>query len=186
MLETELKCMLTKEQYERLENIFTWDWVKEQINSYYTDSKNELKRNGITLRVRTKDNVSKIQVKIHKNEASALQICEESEFETNTIPDGFTAEECKRMTGIALPVVRLGSLTTLRHSLIYCDGVEICLDKNNYLDKTDYEIEIEYTKEIPAKLMDILCSEGVEFKAAATGKCSRFMMRLASIMHGEE
>ena len=186
MLETELKCMLTKEQYERLEKAFSWDWVKEQVNSYYSDLKNELKKNGITLRVRTKDNVNKIQVKVHKNANSPLQICEEAEFPIDNIPDGFTAEECEKMTGFALPVTCLGSLTTLRHSLFYCDGVEICLDKNDFLDKTDYEIEIEYTKDIPNELTDILRGCGVEFKAASVGKCSRFMMRLAAILRGEE
>lgn len=185
MLETELKCMLTYEQYKALEKEFVWDWVKEQVNSYYTDPGNELKKNGITLRVRTKDNINKIQVKVHKNAGSPLQICEESEFPTERIPEGFTPEECKRMTGLEVPVSCLGSLTTLRHSLFYCDGVEICLDKNDYLDKTDYEIEIEYTKEIPKELMGILRSHGVEFTDASVGKCSRFMIRLSAILRGE-
>lgn len=186
MLETELKCMLTREQYERLEQRFSWDWVKEQINTYYTDSSNTLKKNGITLRVRTKDGASVIQVKVHKNENSPLQICEEAEFPTDKIPDSFSAEECKKMTGLDISAHSLGSLTTLRHSLFYCDGVEICLDKNDYLDKTDYEIEVEYTKAIPEELTDILRGEGVEFKAAAVGKCTRFMQRLAAVIRGEE
>ncbi|MGN0163124.1 MAG: CYTH domain-containing protein [Candidatus Ornithomonoglobus sp.] len=186
MLETELKCMLDEHTYLELEKMFEWDWVKEQINSYYTDPHNELKKNGITLRVRTKDNVNKIQIKVHKNANSPLQICEEAEFNTPDIPESFTPGQVMEMTGLEVPAALLGSLTTLRHSLMYTDGVEICLDKNDYLDKTDYEIEVEYTKEIPAELMNKLSAAGVRFEAAAVGKCTRFMQRLAAILRGEE
>ena len=177
--------MLDKAAYDRLETAFTWDEVFEQVNSYYTDPTGQLKRNGITLRVRTRNGKDVIQVKAHKNTDSPLQIAEEAEFKTDGIPQSFSAEEVKRMTGIDAPASLLGSLTTLRHSLMYCDGVEICLDKNDYLDETDYEIEIEYTEEIPAELMDKLKSAGVEFTAPAVGKCSRFMIGLKKILKGE-
>ncbi|MGN1115767.1 MAG: CYTH domain-containing protein [Candidatus Ornithomonoglobus sp.] len=186
MLETELKCMLDEQTYLELEKMFEWDWVKEQVNSYYTDPHNKLKKNGITLRVRTKDNMNKIQIKVHKNADSPLQICEEAEYDIPDIPEGFPAERVKKMTGLEVPAALLGSLTTLRHSLMYTDGVEICLDKNDYLDKTDYEIEVEYTKDIPDELMEKLSSAGVRFEAAAVGKCTRFMQRLAGILRGEE
>ena len=186
MLETEYKAMLTPEQYEAIEKMFVWDKVIEQTNSYYADPKMLLKRGGITLRVRTIDGVSRIQVKVHKNELSPLQISEESEFETDTIPDGFTAEEVERMTGISVPASLLGSLTTKRNSLMYCDGVEICLDKSDYLGKTDYEIEVEYTGEIPDSLRAALAGAGVSFTDAAVGKMTRFMRRLNDVIHGAE
>lgn len=185
MLETELKCMLDKETYDRLEATFTWDEVFEQVNSYYTDPSGQLKKNGITLRVRTKGGKDIIQVKTHKNADSPLQIAEEAEFEANGIPERFSADDVLKMTGIEVPASLLGSLTTQRHSLIFCDGVEICLDKNDYLDKTDYEIEIEYTREIPDELTELLRIAGVEFTVPAVGKCSRFMIRLAKILKGE-
>ena len=186
MLETEFKSMLTEEAYKQLESMFEWDEIKEQINSYYSDPSLLLKSNGITLRVRTKDGVNKIQVKVHKNADSPLQICEESEFETDGIPESFSAEEVKNMTGVETPASLLGSLTTLRHSLMYTDGVEICLDKSDYLGTTDYEIEIEYTSEIPDSLKETLSGAGVKFSAPAVGKCTRFMVRLNDIIHGAE
>ena len=185
MLETELKCMLDEGVYKQLETMFVWDSVTDQENHYYSDPSGALKKNGITLRVRTKNGKHVIQVKAHKNADSPLQIAEESEYMTDTVPESFTHEEVMKMTGLDVPASRLGSLTTRRHSLMYCDGVEICLDKNDYLDKTDFEIEIEYTKEIPAGLMADLSSAGVEFKNAAVGKCSRFMQRLTAILRGE-
>ncbi|MDD6762606.1 MAG: CYTH domain-containing protein [Clostridiales bacterium] len=186
MLETELKCMLDKQTYLELEKMFKWDRIKEQTNNYYTDPCNELKKNGITLRVRTKDNINKLQIKVHKNADSPLQICEEAEYDIADIPDNLSPQMVKDVTGLEVPAARLGSLTTLRHSLMYTDGVEICLDENNYLDKTDYEIEVEYTREIPAELMEKLSSAGVRFETAAVGKCTRFMQRLAAILRGEE
>ena len=186
MLETELKCMLDEAVYKRLESEFIWDKVFEQVNSYYSDASGLLKKNGITLRIRTIDGINKIQIKTHKNAGSPLQIAEEAEFDTDVIPDRFDAAKVLSMTGTETEASLLGSLTTLRHSLMYCDGVEICLDKNDYLDRTDYEIEIEYTKEIPSDLINRLRSAGVEFTAPAIGKCSRFMIRLAKIIKGVE
>lgn len=185
MLETELKCMLTYEQYNQIRLMFDWDCVKEQVNHYYSDSQNLLKRNGITLRVRTKDGINKIQVKKHTNTVSSLQVSEETEFETGNIPDDFSCDEVEKMTGLAVSATLLGSLSTLRHSLFYAEGVEICLDKNDYINKTDYEIEIEYTEKIPLELLDKLKECGVEFTDIAVGKCTRFMKRLAAFLHGE-
>lgn len=181
MLETELKCMLSEDTYNILKTAFEWDWVKTQTNSYYSDTSGELKKRGITLRVRAKDGVNKVQIKKHKNSGSPLQISEESEFDIESRPASFSEAEVERMTGAYVAAQLLGSLTTLRHSLIYCDGVEICLDKNDYLDTTDYEIELEYTQKIPKELIQQLHRAGVDFIFPAVGKYSRFMARLAEI-----
>ena len=47
MLETELKAMLTKAQYEELKESFKWTSVKKQTNSYYIAPDNILKKHGI-------------------------------------------------------------------------------------------------------------------------------------------
>lgn len=185
MLETELKCIIDEKTYLELEKLFKWDWVKEQINSYYTDSKNILKQNGITFRIRTKDGKNKIQIKTHQNANSPLQICDEAEFDTDNIPDNFSADAVESMTGIHTDVSLLGSLSTLRHSMIYGGNTEICLDKNDFLDRTDYEIELEYTGSLSAELLALLKKHGVEFNEPSVGKCSRFMRRLFEIASGK-
>lgn len=184
MQETEIKAIIDKETFERVAEYFKWESVKEQTNSYYTDSSSTLKKNGITFRIRTVNDVNKIQIKKHQKTDSALQISEESEFEIDNIPEKFTAKEVFELTGIEKEVFLLGALTTLRHSLFYCDGVEICLDKSDYLDVTDYEIEVEYTNEIPPQLKEKLLELGVSFEKKASGKCSRFMGRFADILKG--
>ncbi len=178
MLETELKAMLTKSQYEALKNIFSWDDVKEQTNSYYIAPDNFQKKHGITFRVRTIDGVHTIQVKKHHPKQGALQIAEETEYVVDAIPQIFNEDETEKYTGIRTVASFIGELMTKRNSCIFCDGVEICLDKSTYLETTDYEIEIEYTKNIPQELLDTLAQNGVLFDTPTPGKFSRFMNRL--------
>lgn len=182
MIETELKAMLTLEQYNIIFNMFPWDISKSQTNHYYIDKTGELKKQGITFRVRTIDDNHIIQIKKHTNSDSPLQISEESEFPIDHIPMSFSSSEIKEMTGISAEVTHIGDLVTLRRSYMYCDGVEICLDKSNYIDRCDYEIEIEYTSPIPQVLLDKFAEVGVMFNTPSKGKFSRFMTRLNDII----
>ena len=178
MLETELKAMITKNQFDAVFGMFTWDTVKEQTNCYYIAPDNILKKNGITFRVRTKDGIHTVQIKKHQPKQGALQIAEETEFAIDSIPDTFSKADMLKYTGIETSASLIGELTTLRHSLFFCDGVEICLDKSTYLDCTDYEIEIEYTKDIPDELLKKLSDCGIYFDKPTPGKFSRFINRL--------
>lgn len=185
MLEVEYKALISEETYEKIKNRYTWDWSKEQNNHYYFDSKGELSRRHIMVRVREKDDTYKVQVKAHKNPGEALQICEESEFPIDCIPEKISAEDALKYTGIQTDGLSLlGNLMTLRNSLMWCDGVEICLDRSEYFDRIDYEIEVEYTGDFPPQLMDELKALGVEFKEKSRGKYTRFITRMLEIMRG--
>ena len=181
MQETELKAIISENQYNMLETKFLWDSIKEQTNSYYISPDNSLKRNGITFRIRTIDNKHTIQIKKHPAKDRALQISDESEYEIDHIPYEFNQDEVNAYTGISVPVSLIGELTTLRHSFMFSDGVEICLDKSFYLGQTDYEIEIEYTKPIPDELFAKLSDIGIDFSKKCVGKFSRFMNRLGAL-----
>ena len=178
MLETELKAMLTKSQFDKIKEIFTWDSIKNQINSYYISPDNLLKKQGITLRIRTIDNTHILQVKKHTGKNGALQISEESEFEIDAIPIELTDDDVYKYTGIKTTASLIGDLTTTRYSCFYTPEVEICLDKSTYLGLTDYEIEIEYRKSVPQELLDTFASIDVLFNTPCKGKFSRFMGRL--------
>lgn len=178
MLETEIKSMLTKEQYETISYMFSYSSSVTQTNSYYIAPSNELKKHGITFRVRTINGKHILQIKQHKNKKGALQVSEETEFSLTAVPSDFSADEVLEYTGIKTPVTLIGELTTHRLSCIYTDGVEICLDKSTYLGCTDYEIEIEYTSPIPEELTKKLNFVGVTFDRTASGKYSRFLSRL--------
>ena len=179
MTETELKSMLTKEQYDIINAVFNWDDEKTQINSYYISPDNILKKHGITFRVRTINDEHIIQIKKHSGRNGALQISEESEFPIKSIPDEFREDEVFKYCGIKVQASLIGDLKTIRKSVFFADGVEVCLDKSEYLGTTDYEIEIEYTSSIPQELLDILYNEGVTFDKPCIGKFSRFMNRLS-------
>ena len=178
MLETEYKSLLTESEYNKIAAHFNWDSVKEQVNHYYCDADKVLAKNRVMFRVRVKDGNSVIQVKLHKNAGSPLQICEETEYPVNGVPEAIADGE--KYTGIkAGELKNIGCTVTLRHSKMWDNQTEICLDKTEYLGITDYEIEIEYTgEEIPEKLSTELTALGVEYRKASVGKYTRFLRAL--------
>lgn len=178
MLETELKALLTEKQYQTLLTMFDYSKKVTQTNSYYISPDNALKAHGITFRIRTIGNAHTVQIKKHIKNQAGLQISEESEFKIDDIPSEFSEDEVYLYTGLKTTASLIGELTTLRMSCMFCDGVEICLDKSTYLGKTDYEIEIEYTIPVPDKLTDKLCEIGITFNLSTPGKYSRFLSRL--------
>ena len=175
MTETEIKSMIDKDLYKSILNAFTWEKVREQTNYYYTDKAGILREKRIMVRIRVVGEVAKIQVKLHKNENSPLQICEENEFETEEVPDIINAELAKEITGEDVgELYKMGCAVTIRNSLVH-NGSELCLDKTTYFDKTDYEVEVEYEEKISADLLMKLTSLGVRFNEKCVGKFSRFL-----------
>lgn len=175
MRETELKRVIDEETYERVKSSFEWDSTAEQVNNYYADKNGILRENRVMVRVRVIDGVSKIQVKRHKNENSPLQICEETEFDTEGVPDVIDSAQAKRITGMEVGALfRMGAASTLRHTRKR-GGSELCLDKTTYFDKTDYEVEVEYEDKMSADLLMRLMKLGIEFNQSCVGKFSRFL-----------
>ena len=181
MLEKEIKALINEKVYNAILGEFEWDSSAEQTNHYYISPNNILKKYGITFRVRTINGINKLQIKKHISHEDSLQISEETERDIENVPNSFSKEYVKEMTGIEAPVARIGSLTTLRNSFMFTDGVEICLDKSEYLGITDYEIEVEYTSPIPDELLDNLARLGVDFNKKPVGKFSRFIKKLSEI-----
>lgn len=182
MLEVEYKSLLDKDTFEKIRSHYEWDYVKTQTNHYYYDPKGILAKNHITVRIREIDGVFRVQVKAHKNPGEALQICEETEFEINSLPEIISEKDTLKYTGSDIgELYLLGSLTTLRYSLMWNKDVEICLDQSDYFDVTDYEIEVEYVGSSPDELMNELGKFGVEFNEKSKGKYSRFVSRLTQL-----
>ena len=167
--------LVDKDLYKSILNAFTWEKVREQTNYYYTDKAGILREKRIMVRIRVVGEVAKLQVKLHKNENSPLQICEENEFETEEVPDIINAELAKEITGEDVgELYKMGCAVTKRNSLVH-NGSELCLDKTTYFDKTDYEVEVEYEEKISADLLMKLTSLGVRFNEKCVGKFSRFL-----------
>ncbi len=175
MKETEIKSIIDKETYERALKAFKWDGAIEQVNNYYTDKNGILREKRIMVRVRVTGDLAKLQVKLHKNEKSPVQICEETEYEIDGAPDVIDAETAEAVTGIKSgELYRMGSAATLRHTRKH-NGSELCLDKTRYFDKTDYEVEVEYEDKMSADLLMKLTKLGIAFNQNSIGKFSRFL-----------
>ncbi len=175
MTETEIKSIIDETTYKQAIKAFKWDSVKEQTNYYYTDKNGILREKRIMVRVRVVDGIPKIQIKLHKNENSPLQICEENEYETDCVPDVIDSEKAREITGIDTgELYKMGFASTVRN-LKYHNGSELCLDKTTYFDKTDYEVEVEYEDKMSADLLMKLTSLGIAFNKKCVGKFSRFL-----------
>ncbi len=175
MTETEIKSIIDKEMYEKAKKTFTWDSIKEQENNYYTDKNGVLREKRIMVRIRVVDGEEKIQVKLHKNENSPIQICEENEYDIDGVPDVIDASTAMTITGMNVgELYKMGKATTLRH-LKRHNGSELCLDKTECFDKVDYEVEVEYQDKMSAELLMKLMQLGIPFNQKCVGKFSRFL-----------
>lgn len=175
MRETEIKSIISEATYNEVLNAFKWDAVTEQTNHYYTDENGILSERHITFRIRVIGDVAKIQVKHHKNKDSALQICDETEFPIENVPETLDSETAKNAIGFDVGALhRMGAAHTRRHTLKR-SGSELCLDKTDYFDTVDYEVELEYEDKMSADLLMKLTSLGVTFNKSCIGKFSRFL-----------
>lgn len=175
MRETEIKSIINEATYNKVLKAFKWDAVTEQTNHYYRDENGALSKHHITFRIRVIGDAAKIQVKHHKNKDSALQICEENEFPTENVPETLDCETAEKAIGFDVGTLhRMGSAHTRRHTLRH-NGCELCLDKTEYFDTIDYEVEMEYEDKMSADLLMKLTSLGVTFNKSCVGKFSRFL-----------
>lgn len=181
MQETELKCIIDKKTFQKVLSFYPWNKVISQTNHYYRGIDNALKEQGITMRIREIGQKIVLQIKKHLNSDSPLQLCEEIEFKINEIVPFFTEEETQKYTGVKTVANLIGSANTKRHSFMWNENTEICLDYTTYLDTEDYEIEVEFTKDFPSVLLEELKSLGVEFVENSVGKYSRFIKRFKEL-----
>ena len=175
MTETELKCIIDEEAYERVKKTFEWESSFEQENNYYTDHGGVLNKNHIMVRVRVADGVSKLQVKLDKTNRSPLQVCEEYEYDIDGVPETLDEETAYKLTQMHVgELYRLGSSVTKRY-ILHRGKTELCLDKTTYFGKTDYEVEAEYVDAVSGELIERLSSLGVKFNQKSIPKYSRFL-----------
>lgn len=175
MLEKELKIMLSEEEYDRLIRRLRPEKTVRQVNHYYFSRACSEKR--ISVRVREVDGRALLQIKLPVSDSGALAVREEIEHELGCVPEEIDSELLKRLCGIGDTAVRIGSLATERALSYIFDGVELCLDRNEYLGCVDHELEAEYTGEYPEEVIALLKDEGIATEAPAKGKFTRFLER---------
>ena len=187
MIEKEYKVILSKEQYDRLNAFFVWDEDFTQINYYYNDKDNYIRDNSITVRVREKNNKFALQTKVstlENPESDVLAIKEEKEIIIDMLMDEIPADVLCGMIGHMCNDIRIiGLLKTHRKVCGLYENVTICLDYNEYLSKSDYELEIEYdTDVLNDKIKELFTKTLGIVLVKSSGKNNRFLMHICLIM----
>lgn len=147
MLEYEKKILLTDKEYETIVSKFC-DRLqsKRQINYYFDTDDFDMNKKGITCRIRLKDGVYTTTIKKHHFEDHECSfeevISEKTEFDIEYFEK--------------LNLKLQGELITERTTLYKDSLCEVVIDRNTYLEHTDFELEIEYLKEYEDKMLLIL------------------------------
>lgn len=180
MKEQEFKSLISKERFEEIRDNYTWDKEFDQINHYYFDNNDYIIKNEITVRVREKDDSCKLQVKIPESIRSNIHIKNEFSMLFDNVPQVISGDVLKELCGLDVgDVKRLGELKTERRTKKISDSVKLFLDKNEYLNKTDFEVEIEYLND-ESEIIDLVQELGLSKSAVTYGKKIRFVQKLIS------
>lgn len=149
-IEIEAKVLLLKDEYEKIiEKLNLSKYRKIKQTNHYIDTPDRyLKKNGIALRIREKDEEFELTLKtplseglLEKNENISWRDFEKL-TENNYFPDG-NIKKFLLILGVKVDELRvLTSLCTERIIVEY-DGYDVALDKNSYSGIVDYELEVE-------------------------------------------
>ncbi len=151
MLEFEKKVMLTRQEYDCLRSVMGNKKSVLQTNYYFDTEDFAMNKKGITCRIRYKNGMYQTTIKNHN--AQKLHCSEEY--------DVFGGEQFDPRLFLALGMPRQGELATERVILFQDELCEMVLDRNTYLDITDYELEMEYSEGYESKA-DRLLQEVLE------------------------
>lgn len=138
MLEYEKKIMLTADEYLSILMLMCkYVPMQTQTNYYFDNDDLSMNEKGITCRIRAKDGKYKATVKNHCTEhpdcSIEVDLIENTEFD----PQIFNV----------LGLHHQGELVTDRVVMHKDSACEMVLDRNVYLGHTDFELEVEYSKE---------------------------------------
>ncbi|MFA5542686.1 MAG: CYTH domain-containing protein [Bacilli bacterium] len=140
----EFKSLLTKEEYEKLIDLFKGNKTDSQTNHYFDTSRFSLKALSASLRVRERESlqltlkrkkgysINENTVDITKEELSEI-------IASGKVSNEEIAHELNNLIGNQ-KLINFLSLCTYRMYMPYKSGV-LFLDKSEYLGVTDYEIE---------------------------------------------
>ncbi len=184
-VEKEVKILLNEVQYNDLFSKLNWDKTYIQINNYFDTDTLDLHASMISCRVREKESGMKLQLKFKNNSNDSLyNQAEENEYKIDKIPTSFNEKECSDMgLNFNKPINLLGSLKTTRSKKSLSDTVVLFLDKSEYFDVTDYEIEVEFVHEYELEdIMKMLSNHGItaDKNQKVVGKYTRFIQKLKS------
>lgn len=169
-IEIEAKVLLLKDEYNKIiDTLNLKRYRKFSQTNYYIDTKDGyLKKNGIALRIREKDDEFELTLKtplseglLEKNEDITWKEMDDMR-DRGVFPEG-GVKKFLQILGVKIEELHvLTTLTTERISIEF-NGYRLDLDKNIYGGITDYELEVESTSMEHAKdcIKDILTQCGI-------------------------
>ena len=177
-IERELKCLLTKEQYENIMKSYDFPKKIYQSNTYYDTKDGFLKSRKSAMRIRTIDSTFIFTLKIRKDDITLIEL--EKEIQDDTIEHAFEDEEIAgwlKQYDIPTNVVPIVDFSTQR-CLENLECAELCLDQTNFYNHIDYEIEYEYTKDHDgiAVFKHLLAKFNIEYEKNCPSKVARAVM----------
>lgn len=138
MLEYEKKIMLTADEYLFILVLMCkYGPIETQTNYYFDNDDLSMNKKGITCRIRAKNGKYKATVKNHSTEHPDCSIEVDLVEKTAFDPQIFN------VFGLHYQ----GELVTERVVMHKDSACEMVLDRNVYLGHTDFELEVEYSKE---------------------------------------
>ncbi|MCD7949459.1 MAG: CYTH domain-containing protein [Erysipelotrichaceae bacterium] len=182
-IEIEYKILLTKDTYQQIINDYQNQITDAylQVNDYFTHPLlNEL---HFMLRIRSKKDKYELTLKRpyqgHRLETNIDLTKEEKEKFINHEPMNNEIITILEENNIPYnQLQQLYSLSTYRTDILLDEGM-LSLDKNNYLDKEDYELEFEVNDPIAgySKFLEIIKPYHLQYIRNNTNKVIRAMTR---------
>lgn len=145
-IERELKLLIDEEVYNKLLHSYDFQNPITQTNTYYDTKNQDVKKQHSAVRIRMIQDKKIFTLKIRKDEYTHYEF--EKEINTENIDDINDTEILNWFDQYQIPknLDPTVSFTTLRYVYKFEHG-ELCLDKTDYINHTDYEIEYEYTSD---------------------------------------
>ncbi len=140
-LEIEYKMLICEETFNKIKNDYSEFSSVKQVNTYYDSKVKPLKELFLNLRIREIQDQFIVTLKqkqdIGLNEYEFI-VSENSiaVFDTPEIDSFFSKMNIQK------PLHEIGTLTTYRTEILFEHGT-LCIDKSEYYNHVDYELEFE-------------------------------------------
>ena len=142
-IEIEYKILVSKEQFEKLSNLFTNKTFSRQVNTYYDTKNNDLRNIKCATRIREKNNKFMITLKVPAEKGHEEFECYVHENSAKMFKESEISKVLEDLD-IKEDLIVIGECITDR-AVVKTDKAELCFDINEYNGIIDYEIEYEQT-----------------------------------------
>lgn len=142
-MERELKCLINKEDYEKMLKSYDFQKSKEQRNVYFDTPDQLIKSKKGAMRLRFVNEKIIFTLKIKSDAITHIELEKEVENkDINEIKDPQIVSWLKQYD-IQGPFDQITAFTTIRKTYDFEHG-QLCLDETHFKNHTDYEVEYEY------------------------------------------